>query len=451
MTTRSHSNYVIIPHSDSARILLLQERDAWTLPRHIEEGSVAINRAIKQALGCEVTILFAVYEYDAEHEDGMATQRIDVLENHSADWQLPATGRWVSAKDLPELTLAVPGHYRVIEKWFWEHEQAHNVVQRRPWATRGWYATMLSWLEGQLASLGYQAREVEQLAVSDWSCILRIQTDRGDLYLKCCDPAFPHEPALTQALSHLWPASVPWVLAINMPQNWILMEDAGQVLDEQHPEKAHDLACWQEIISAYVGLQIEAIGQRDYLLSQGCPDRRLELLPGLFETALADRDVLCVGREGSLTSEELTQLRGLMPRLKVRCEELASYGIPETLHHDDLHAGNIMVRGEHFVFFDWAESFIAHPFYSLAIIRRYARSFTSEQLDALGEVYLKPWTAYAPPERLHEAFELARPLGLLCRGLTWYCYLKSLEPGLREKYVLNWPYWLQLFLGAMAS
>jgi hypothetical protein len=342
MTTRSHSNYVIIPHSDSARILLLQERDAWTLPRHIEEGSVAINRAIKQALGCEVTILFAVYEYDAEHEDGMATQRIDVLENHSADWQLPAIGRWVSAKDLPELT-------------------------------------------------------------------------------------------------------------INMPQNWILMEDAGQVLDEQHPEKAHDLTCWHEIISAYVGLQIEAIGQRDYLLSQGCPDRRLELLPGLFETALADRDMLCVGREGSLTSEELTQLRGLMPRLKARCKELASYGIPETLHHDDLHAGNIMVSGEHSVFFDWAESFIAHPFYSLAIIRRYARSFTSEQLDALGEVYLKPWTAYAPLERLHEAFELARPLGLLCRGLTWYCYLKSLEPGLREKYVLNWPYWLQLFLGAMVS
>jgi len=48
---------------------------------------------------------------------------------------------------------------------FWEHEQAPNVVQRRPWATRGWYASMLSWLEGQLASLGYQAREVEQLAV----------------------------------------------------------------------------------------------------------------------------------------------------------------------------------------------------------------------------------------------------------------------------------------------
>jgi len=238
---------------------------------------------------------------------------------------------------------------------------------------------MLAWLEGQLARQGYQAREVEQLAVSDLSCILHIQTNRGELYLKCCDPAFPHEPTLTQALSQFWPASVPRVLAINLPQNWMLMEDAGQVLDERHPEKARDLACWQEIISAYVGMQIEAISQRDYLLSQGCPDRRLKLLPGLFEAALADKEMWCIGREGGLTHEELTRLRGLMSRLEGMCEELANYGIPETLHHDDLHAGNIMVREERFVFFDWAESFIAHPFYSLAIIRRYARFFTSEQ------------------------------------------------------------------------
>ena len=451
MTTHPRSNYAIIPHPDNVRILLLQERDAWTLPRHTEEGAAAINRAIKQAFGFKVTVLYAIDEDNGEQEDGMATQRIDVLENHNADWQLPATGRWVSAKDLTELTLAVPGHAQALEQWFWEREQAHDIVQRHPWTKRGWYASVLSWLEGQLAERGYQAKMVEQLAVSDWSCILRVQTGRGDLYLKCCDPAFPHESALTQALSHLWPASIPPVLAINKQQNWMLMEDAGQVLDEQHPDKAQDIACWQEIISAYVGIQIEAIGQRDYLLDQGCPDRRLELLPELFETALANREMWCVGREGGLSHKELTQLSGLMPRLKARCEELANYGIPETLHHDDLHTGNIMVRGEHFVIFDWAESFIAHPFYSLAIIQRYADSFTGEQLDVLSETYLKPWTAYAPLERLHEAFELAQPLGLLCRGLTWYSYITSLESALKQKYVLNWPHWLRLFLEGMEN
>jgi hypothetical protein len=42
MTTLPPGNYAIIPHPESTRILLLQERDAWTLPRHPEEGAAAI-------------------------------------------------------------------------------------------------------------------------------------------------------------------------------------------------------------------------------------------------------------------------------------------------------------------------------------------------------------------------------------------------------------------------
>ncbi|MEO7021556.1 MAG: GNAT family N-acetyltransferase [Ktedonobacteraceae bacterium] len=451
MTTHSRNNYALIAHSQSAHLLLLQEGDTWTLPHHTADGAAATNRAIKQALGLEVTILYTVYEHNGEQADDMEAQQIHVLENHSANWQLPATGRWVSANDLSEIKLAVPGHFHIMEQWFWEREQPSSAVQRRSWTQRGWYTTALSWLEEQLTARGYQTREIEQFAVSDWSCILRIQTEQGALYLKCCDPAFPHEPALTQALSQLWPAAVPRVLAIHTDQQWLLMEDAGQVLDEQYPEKARDLACWQEIISAYVNMQKETISQREYLLSQGCPDRRLERLPELFETALADTEMLCLGQEEGITPEELTQLHTVLPRVKAICEKLARYGIPETLHHDDLHAGNIMVNGEHFVFFDWAESCIAHPFYSLAIIQRYTRFFTDKQLNALSEAYLQPWTIYAPMGQLREAFKLAQPLGLLCRGLTWLGYLRSLEPGVRQKYVLNWPHWLQLFLKSMKN
>src|SRR6266581_1333776 len=79
LTTRSRSNYAIIPHPENACILLLQERDGWTLPRHTEEGAATINRAIKQTFGLEVTVLYAAYEYHGEQEDGMAAQQIDVL------------------------------------------------------------------------------------------------------------------------------------------------------------------------------------------------------------------------------------------------------------------------------------------------------------------------------------------------------------------------------------
>lgn len=451
MTTFSRDSYAIIPHPENPCILLLQEGDNWTLPYHSEDGTTATNQAIKRLSGLEVTILYTAYEYDSEQEDNSTTQRIDVLEIHNKDWQLPATAHWVSFQEFQKMTLLKPEHAKVIRKWFQENVQSFSTIQRRPWVVRGQYTIILSWVGERLAEEGYHIKVVEQLAVSDWSYILRIQTQKGNVFLKCCDPAFSHEPALTQILSQLYPMSIPRVISIDRARHWMLMEDAGQVLDEQYPEKARELACWQQIIPAYVAIQIEAIQHCDQLLKQGCPDRRLHLLPELFETALADKEMWCVGQDGGLAHEEVTQLHRSIPGLKMRCKALESYEIPETLHHDDLHAGNIMIHDDHFIFFDWAESFIAHPFYSLAIIQRYLPFFTNEQLNTLSEVYLQPWTVYASMERLREAFELAQPLGLLCRGLTWYTYLKSLGPETRQKYVLNWPYWLQLFLEAMHS
>jgi hypothetical protein len=291
--------------------------------------------------------------------------------------------------------------------------------------------------------VGYQVTAIEQLEVADWSCILRIHTEKGALYLKCCDPAFAHEPALTRALSHLWPDTVPRVLAIESQRGWMLMEDAGTLLTDDE-QRAQDLVCWRDILARHTRMQIEVIEHCDHLLQQGCPDRRLDRLPALFAQAIADTDALLVGKEDGLTEEEFAQLGSFTPRLKAMCEELANYGIPETLVHDDLYAGNILVRGDDYVFFDWAESFIGHPFFSLTVIRRYARhfNFSAKQLKALDESYLSAWSAYGPIERLREAFELGKKLGRLCRGLTWYHYTRHLEPSVRQKFEGDWPSWL---------
>ncbi|MDQ2714274.1 MAG: aminoglycoside phosphotransferase family protein [Chloroflexota bacterium] len=445
MATTLSNTFALIPHPDASRVLMLKQGHSWALPHCAEDEPAAINQAIQRQLGLEVTILYCADEQDTSETE---VQRIYAVDNHSASDQVPAYAAWIRFEDLSERMLAEPRHYTVLESWFHEMQGSDDNELRRPWRRIGWYTILTSWLEEQLARLGYQATEVEQVEVSDWSYILRIHTTGSTLYLKCCDPAFPHEVALTATLSRLWPTVVPSVLAIESRQNWMLMQDAGTLLSASQ-ERVHDSACWTDILTSYIRLQKEAIGYRDTLLLQGCPDRRLEKLPSLVAEALVDTDMLRIGKSGGITEEDAAQLRVFLPQLKGMCDELASYGIPETLHHDDLHSGNIMVQEDHYIFFDWAESFIAHPFYSLAVILRYAGygDLNGAQQEYLRDVYLEAWTSYAPIERLREAFQIAQKLGILGRGLTWYQYIRSLEPKVRQKYAGEWPYWLQLFLG----
>ncbi len=226
------------------------------------------------------------------------------------------------------------------------------------------------------------------------------------------------------------------------------MRDAGKLLSDNQ-EKASDIATWREIFACYIRIQKEAVEHCDHLLQHGCPDRRLDKLPALFAEAIADTGMLHVGKKGGMTAEQYARLRSMLPQITSMCDELASYGIPETLHHDDLHGGNIMLQGERYIFFDWAESYIGHPFYSLAVILRYMSDtddFDAEQLVLLSDTYLQAWTNYAPIERLRAAFQKAQQLGTFSHGLTWYYYTQQLEPDVRKKYDGEWPYWLRLFL-----
>src|SRR3954454_20441382 len=52
------------------------------------------------------------------------------------------------------------------------------------------------------------------------------------------------------------------------------------------------------------------------------------------------------------------------------CRELASYGIPETIQHDDLHDGQVFLQDGRYRFSDWGDSCVSHPFHSLTVTLR---------------------------------------------------------------------------------
>ena len=290
---------------------------------------------------------------------------------------------------------------------------------------------------------------IEQVQVSLWSTVLRISAGTEVLYFKASAPVFAYEPTLTQKLFQLVPAYMPPVLVIDQERHWMLMRDAGTPLSELEDRRT-DPAHWEEVLRQYARMQIALIGQHQTLLIAGCPDRRLDLLPTLLENALSETSLLLLKQERGLPETEYVQLQAYLPQLRAVCIKLQQHGIPELLHHDDLHGGNMLFNGESFVFFDWAECAVTHPFCSLVIVERvfrYVLKFSPKTIIHLRDCYLQQWTQFEPIEDLRVACELAQRIGKLCRALTWGRLIASLSPDELWEYEAAYPYWLRVFLG----
>jgi aminoglycoside phosphotransferase (APT) family kinase protein len=313
-----------------------------------------------------------------------------------------------------------------------------------------WSEDSASWLQSEVVKLNYITTGlVEDVFTSATSHVSRVPTTHGYLYLKECAPLFAYEPALTQAISTCVPVHSPHVLLIDEQRCYLLMEDVGTTL-KASTQTHRDLALWTRAVATFARFQIATIPHTALLQAHGCPDRTLSTLPTLFDTLLTDAQSLLVDKPGGISTAELAQLYAFKPQLLALCQQLASYGIPETLHHDDLTAGNIALDDRRVLFFDWTESAITHPFCSMFVLLRVARHifhFDDGSLAHLRDAYLEPWTDdYQPLTALRDAFALSQRLAMLSRALTWHYIVTHLPEQERAESLDASAYWLLLFL-----
>lgn len=320
-----------------------------------------------------------------------------------------------------------------------------------PWEEKNWIEDVSHWVKVSLAVHAIEMlAEPFQVHAAPWSVVYRVLTNKGPYYFKALCPVLKYEPEVTRQLSLWQPETIQPVLEVDGSRGWMLMPDGGTTL-RQILEKKLSLNYWKKILPLYAKFQLAMIPHRQELLTLGVFDRRLQVLPGLCVNLVADRESLCVGKTDGLSVSEYESVNGLIPKLQKMCGTLAQYNIPETLQHDDFHDGNIFVTQTGFRFFDWAESFIAHPFFSLVVsLRSIAYRFNLEEDSAelyeLAELYLSEWQEYGSLERLHEAFDLAMVIGRINRALTWNMVVSSLPESHRAKEADAVPGWIQLFL-----
>ena len=435
--------YGILPHPTETKVLMQLDREGWFLPvvrinqaiDYYDFGT--IKQKIGEDLGISVNLLYAA----SQHYDKSKRQihSVYVLEQDGSTSELQ-DGSWISLERLSNLSLKQPEHKSIIEQYLTEIERKNLPELRPPWARKGWFDSATQWVEKQLGELNYKPLSSVK-SIKSWgiSCVLRVSTTGGNIYLKEASrlPLFCDEPVVTAKLANLFPEHIPIVLRINTERNWMLLADFGQPIGRNAPLKVK-----KEIYRLFAQIQIKSVQHIETLLSVGCLDRRLNWLEAQIDGLFNDENAL-----SQLKSSEIKQLQTLAPQLKNLCVELAGYQIPQTLVHGDLHLGNVAFSNDNYLFFDWTDSCISHPFFDMfeLFFARNNQLFLF-RLRGWRDEYLNQWTIYEPRSRLLEAWTLAKPLCALHHAITYYHIIACLEPRAKQSFKLALPNFLRRLL-----
>jgi Ser/Thr protein kinase RdoA (MazF antagonist) len=158
----------------------------------------------------------------------------------------------------------------------------------------------------------------------------------------------------------------------------------------------------------YGELQVGEVAHVDELLEIGLPDIRLPVVAAAYEPFFE--------HDHGLTSEEAPRLLALAPRFHDLCEELDAFGLPASIHHDDLHQWNVFVRDGRVAIYDWGDSSVAHPLWSWLKAFDVARDYKVDP-EPFRTAYLSALTPLAPRQQLRAALELAVPTGRFAYAL----------------------------------
>ncbi len=335
--------------------------------------------------------------------------------------------RWLAHDELPALDLP-PRDRELLERLF--SDDGHPL--RPPWARRGWFAEAEEWIERTLAELGRPpVASVEQL--SNWciSSVLRVATGQGDIYFKATarSPLFVDEGPVTQGLAELFPGRIPRVIAVDSARSWMLTEDFGPVVGWGAPVETR-----VAVLEDHARLQVEAVDHVDELLALGLFDRRPDWLARQLESLLNEPGAL------GLDETELEKLGARIPAVVDACGRLAAGPIPDTLVHGDLHLANVAGASAPYVFFDWTDPSVAHPFFDPLAIH-FEKDLATRR--TLRDAYLAGWRAYAADDALIELWELCLPLAALNQAISYLSILANVEPGSAAELEPALPDWLR--------
>lgn len=456
-TTTLYSYHAMVIHPHRSAVLLVRDEQtaAWSLPGWTTEErpkveSAEVVRMLRELLRLE-TLALLCYDFERtwtqDGEQPSYIKKVYAMECRTLQ-EIPVSGLWCTAEQLPAIPLAQEEHRRVIQAWLTELTSDYRPLFRAPWAQPGWLHSISPWIEAELRRYGLKVEEdPQQLHATCLSTVYRIPTSGKTAFFKATSTHAHLEPAFLSMLARLSPGTVPTILAMDEEKGWLLMEDFGGCL----LNGVSDLAVWKEAIARYAQLQLSCVSSVDVFLAAGVRDRRLDQLADQVEKLLLDNRWLKADIFINLSEEDVRRAPELLERIKQDCLHLAAHALPETIDHGDFHPLNIAVTDHGPLFFDWSDLMITHPFFSMVSIFAFVEHFQPslengqelDWMDQLRDTYLQQWVAFEPLDRLKEAFLLARRLGLVVLALNFQALMEQVEPRVQLQLEPGMTWWYQ--------
>ena len=285
------------------------------------------------------------------------------------------------------------------------------------WNSSTWLETVQLWTNENLHKNGIIPIGDLQ-PVSGWALgqILKQGTNKGSVFFKATAflPLFSNESELCHKLAELMPEYVPNTILSCHNRQWMITHDFGGGLPENSSSSV-----WAEAFKSFSQLQIKSIKHIDELSNSGCLVRSIDELPELLQQAFTDQQVI-----SQLPDMLVSQRQLIVSNVSRAIEKLNSFNLPKTLVHGDLHIENIAKPDEKFIFFDWSDACISHPFIDGTYIYRMPES---EDKQTIINAYLSAWTYIADMDELLDAWKYGELVCYAHQAISYASMVKSLS------------------------
>jgi hypothetical protein len=296
---------------------------------------------------------------------------------------------------------------------------------REVWASPEWRQQAEQWIDLVLETFGVaRTGPVEQPRIRFWATQLTVPTDHGTLWFKENNLGQLAEASILSLLGELAPDHVAAPLAIEPSRGWMLTADHGATLDSLGPG---DQFVWARIAGDFADLQQIVAPHGERLSQAGLVLMNPEVAANFVENQLLLHTGLPAEHPLHLSAEAADDILRRLPAIHEAVEVLRGTAVPLSLDHNDLHARNCFLPAtsdEPLRFFDFADSYRAHPFSVLLVPitqmrEQWNTTADDPRIQSVVTAYLERWTGYAPMPELRAALEPALQLAGVHRYGSW--------------------------------